>query len=228
MCTDMLIICDFDGTVTARDTNSALARRFAPDAYAQLEGRLASRDLTLREVLAAEFEGIDIGLQAVLSVALTIPFRPGFTELLDAVERDGSSFVLLSSGFREIIEPMLAREGHLGRVELVANSITLDENGGHITWRDQPACELCGEPCKRSDVGRLADRHRATDGNGDDRIVFIGDGFSDRCGAESADRVLARDSLASYLDDRSIHYEPWQDFVDVRQILGLAPAGLAR
>jgi 2-hydroxy-3-keto-5-methylthiopentenyl-1-phosphate phosphatase len=218
MRSSMLIICDFDGTVTARDTNSTLARRFAPDAYADLEGRLASRELTLRQVLSAEFEHVSAPLDHVVDEALKIPFRDGFAQFLDAADASGARVVLLSSGFHELIEPMLAREGLGGRVPLLANRISFDGRGGRVTWRELPTCELCAEPCKRHDVARLRHQHA---GSGNDPVVFVGDGFSDRCGAESADRVLARDSLASYLDERGHPFEPWDDFDDVARMLGL-------
>jgi 2-hydroxy-3-keto-5-methylthiopentenyl-1-phosphate phosphatase len=213
----MLIICDFDGTVTARDTNSALARRFAPEAYANVEGLLASRELTLREVLAAEFEQVTVGLEAVLEVACSIPFRAGFAELLKAAEQHAHHVVLLSSGFHEVIEPMLEVNGFAGRVPLVANRISFGADGGHITWRDLPECDLCGEPCKRHDVAQL----RGAYGLSTDTVVFVGDGFSDRCGAEAADRIFARDSLARYLDGEGAAYEQWDDFFDVIDALGL-------
>ncbi len=212
----MLIICDFDGTVTSRDTNSALARRFAPDAYAGLEGKLAARELTLREVLTAEFEGITAGIDALLAQATRIPLRAGFGEFVEAAERDGHELVLLSSGFREIIEPILAANDLAGRVPLVANSIALDESGGAIEWRELPECDLCGEPCKRFDVTELRDR------TGAQAVVFVGDGLSDRCGAEAADRIFARDSLARYLDERSVTHDGWDDFHDVARALGIS------
>jgi len=214
----MLIICDFDGTVTASDTNSALARRFAPERYAGLEGKLASRELTLREVLTAEFEGITAGVDAVVEEALRIPFRPGFERLLDVADARGWQVVLLSSGFRELIEPMLERGGVAGRIPLLANSITLDERGGSIAWRPLPDCELCGEPCKRHDVARLRSAYAP-----DAPVVFVGDGLSDRCGAETADIVFARDSLARYLDDRGLPFRGWNDFEEVVAVLETRP-----
>ena len=56
------------------------------------------------------------------------------------------------------------------------------------------ACPVCGEPCKRSDVAGLDD------------FVYVGDGFSDRCVAQAATRVFARDGLAEYLDARGVPY----------------------
>jgi 2-hydroxy-3-keto-5-methylthiopentenyl-1-phosphate phosphatase len=212
----MLIICDFDGTVTARDTNSALAGRYAPETFRSLEGKLGRRELTLREVLTTEFRAVTAPLEELVEVALEISFRAGFDRFLDGAEAAGHQIVLLSSGFHEIIEPMLERDGHAGRVPLIANRIRVDGSGGTIIWRELPTCELCGEACKRSDVARLARAHPQGS------VVFVGDGFSDRCGAEAADRVFARDSLARYLDERHAPYEAWDDFHDVARALHLA------
>ncbi len=62
------------------------------------------------------------------------------------------------------------------------------------------------EPCKR---GSLAGSP----------YVYVGDGYSDRCAALAAERVFARDSLASYLDDRGVRYEPFGDLRDVAAAL---------
>jgi len=50
-------------------------------------------------------------------------------------------------------------------------------------------------------------------------VVYIGDGYSDRCAAESADRVFARRGLARWLDERGIPFEPFDDFHDVARAL---------
>ena len=62
---------------------------------------------------------------------------------------------------------------------------------------------MCGEPCKRADVVAL------------DGFVYVGDGYSDRCVAEAAKRVFARDGLAKYLAERGVEFEPFTDFVDL-------------
>src|SRR6478735_3566330 len=96
----MLIVCDFDGTLTARDTNSQLAVRFASERYAALEGKLARREISVRETLAGEFEGLRAPLADLVEAALEIPIRPGFRELVDATRAAGGEFVLMSTGFR--------------------------------------------------------------------------------------------------------------------------------
>jgi len=43
----------------------------------------------------------------------------------------------------------------------------------------------------------------------------VGDGYSDRCAAEDADLVFARRGLASYLAERGVGFEPFDDFFQV-------------
>jgi 2-hydroxy-3-keto-5-methylthiopentenyl-1-phosphate phosphatase len=210
-----LIVCDFDGTVTARDTNSYLANTFAPAEQASLEGKLFSRELSLREVLSAQHGAITVGSDAVVEACLTIPLRPGFAELLEGARARGDRFVLLSSGFRQLIEPMLAHAGFEG-VELVSNDLHYTEAGGSVTWRELPLCSICDEQCKRHDVALLRDQGEY------DEVVFIGDGFSDRCGAEEADRIfaLAGGALEDDLRERGRAFEQFRSLEDVASSLG--------
>lgn len=211
----MLILCDFDGTVTERDTNSFLSRRFSPDAFDAWEGKLAGRDASLRDVLAAELGGMTAGHDVIVSTAVEeIPLRAGFASFLDDAADHGDEVVLLSAGFRQIIEPMLHHAGVGDRVQLIANDVRFTASGGVITWRDLPVCAMCGEPCKRGDVERLS-RARARE-----RVVFIGDGYSDRCGAEAADEIISRAFLSTYLADRNVPFHAFDDFHDVARILG--------
>jgi 2-hydroxy-3-keto-5-methylthiopentenyl-1-phosphate phosphatase len=53
----------------------------------------------------------------------------------------------------------------------------------------------------------------------DDEIVYIGDGYSDRCAAEASDRVFATKGLARYLDERGFTYERFDDFHSIAESL---------
>lgn len=219
----MLVVCDFDGTVTVRDTNSHLAGRFAPEAQQALEGRLAAREMTVREVLAAQLGAMDQGADAIIGEAATLPVRDGFGELVASVRAQGGEMVLVSGGFRQVIEAQLAAHGIDGLVPLLASDIAFTADGGRVTWRDLPVCDVCGEECKRHDVVRL--REGALHGRRFARVVFVGDGYSDRCGADIADEIFAvRDgALAADLDRQGIAWTPFETFHDVRRALA-APA----
>jgi 2-hydroxy-3-keto-5-methylthiopentenyl-1-phosphate phosphatase len=126
--------------------------------------------------------------------------RAGFAELAEAHDP-----LIVSSGFRELIEPILEREGL--ELELVANEVDARPDGWRARFRESESCAVCGQPCKRADL------------SSQDGFVYVGDGYSDRCVALAADRVFARDGLARYLDSRGVAYEGFEDFYDVARAL---------
>ena len=145
-------------------------------------------------------------------VRANIRIRAGFAE----IARRHSPLVV-SSGFHELIDPVLERES-LG-LEVRANRLDARPDGWRAIFRDDEACPVCGEPCKRSDVAGIGD------------FVYVGDGFSDRCVAQAAKRVFARDGLAEYLTERGVPYERYDDFYDVMGALGgaaVVPPGRSR
>jgi 2-hydroxy-3-keto-5-methylthiopentenyl-1-phosphate phosphatase len=125
--------------------------------------------------------------------------RPGFGELARRHRP-----LVLSSGFRELIEPLLARAGV--ELEVVANSIDPRPDGWRVRWNDDAPCPECGDLCKRRSLPP-------------GEVVYVGDGYSDRCAALAAGRVFARDDLAAYLDGLGMPYEPFEDLGDVARAL---------
>ncbi len=205
------VFLDFDGTITERDLLDAIAQSFGdPAVYAEVDAGLDEQRLTLHEVLRREFAPVRAPLGEVVDwVLANASIRPGFAELVRLAKERGWRLVVISSGFRELIEPVLEREGY-GDLELVSNSVEPDPAGWRVRFRDEQPCPVCGEPCKRSTVLALANGGRS---------VYVGDGFSDRCGAEACDVVFARRGLAAYLAERGVPFEPFDDFFQIARIL---------
>jgi 2-hydroxy-3-keto-5-methylthiopentenyl-1-phosphate phosphatase len=182
--------------VTERDTLDLVLSAFGdPEIYDHAEAELEARRMTLNEVIAAEFATVTAPLaEAVAYVVEHARVRPGFAELARARHP-----LIVSSGFHELIEPLLEREGVLGEVELRANRVEARPEGWRVIFRERESCDECGEPCKRGDLPK-------------GEVVYAGDGYSDYCAALAADRVYATGSLARYLDERDIAYEPLTDF----------------
>jgi 2-hydroxy-3-keto-5-methylthiopentenyl-1-phosphate phosphatase len=207
---DRTIVVDFDGTVTKTDLLDTIASRFGdPDVYQEVEDGLHEGRMSLREVITREFRPVRKPLEEVVRWELeTVELRPGFDELVGLARERGWRLVIVSSGFHELIEPILEREGL--DVELHANRVDPEPEGWIVDWRYDETCETCGESCKRSIVRRFG---------GDGEIVYIGDGYSDRCAAESSDRVFATRGLAAYLAERGADFEPFEDFHSVARSL---------
>ncbi len=208
--TGRTLVVDFDGTVTEQDLLDTIASRFGdPDVYQEVEDGLDEGRMPLREVITREFAPVTKPLEAIVAWELeNVRIRPGFRELVELAESKGWRFVIVSSGFHELLEPILEKERV--DVELHANRVEPRPDGWRVLWQYDESCDSCGESCKRSIVQELG---------GGDEIVYVGDGYSDRCAAEASDRVFATKGLARYLDERGIPYEPFDDFNDIARRL---------
>jgi 2,3-diketo-5-methylthio-1-phosphopentane phosphatase len=212
----MLLLLDFDGTLTDVDTLDLLVAEHAPAIWAEAEHALTSGSMTLNEVIAFEFEHVRSTLEdALATLRSRVTLRPGLPELIAFCRERFIDPVVISSGFCELIEPVLAWGGV--RLPVVAHSATFSAAGTTVAFLQRRICEVCGEQCKRMELDRLAVGRQ---------VAYVGDGWSDRCAAKAADVVFARASLAQHLADEGVPYVPFEDLADVREGLRsyLAPA----
>ena len=201
----MTLILDWDGTVTVDDTLILALREFGNwQVYLDAAAALARGEITLHEEIRRDAESIRTPIEEVVAWLVEhLELRPGFHELAETHRP-----VIVSSNFRQLIEPILAREGI--ELEVRANDVEWEPRGWRATFRNGEVCGTCGEPCKRADV-------ISADANGG--VVYVGDGYSDRCAAQAADRIFARDGLARYLDEQRVAYMPFDDLHDVARSL---------
>ena len=190
----MRVVVDWDGTVTETDGLHLVLLEFGDERiYDAAENRLG-RELTLHEVIAAEFASVRAPLEEVVAwVRENVRVRQGFVEFARSHRP-----LVVSSGFHELIEPVLEREGV--ELDVVANRLDARPEGWQVLFRSADSCSVCGEPCKRADVEALGE------------FAYFGDGFSDRCVALAASRVFARDGLADYLETCDVAFERFEDF----------------
>jgi 2-hydroxy-3-keto-5-methylthiopentenyl-1-phosphate phosphatase len=204
------LVVDFDGTVTKQDLLDTIASRFGdPAVYQEVEDGLDEGWMPLREVITREFRPVTSPLEDIVRWELeNVEIRAGFRELVRLAEERDWRVVIVSSGFHELIEPILEREGV--DVEVHANRVDARPDGWRVLWQYEDSCESCGESCKRSIVRKFA---------GDDELVYVGDGYSDRCAAEASDRIFATKGLGRYLDERGVSYERFDDFHQIAERL---------
>lgn len=197
----MQLVVDWDGTVTEGEGLHLVLLEFGDERiFEEAETRLG-RELTLHDVIALEFQTVRAPLEQVVAwVCDNVRLRDGFAAF--ARERRP---LIVSSGFHELIEPVLEREGL--ELDVSANQLDARPDGWRVLFRNAEPCPVCGEPCKRSDVAGL------------DGFVYVGDGFSDRCVSLAASRVLARDGLAEYLTAQGVPFETFGDFYEVERLL---------
>ena len=195
----MQVILDWDGTAAVDDTLIVALHEFGDwEVYREAAEALRREEITLHEEIARDASSIRTPLEDVQRwLVENIQLRPGFHEL---VERYPTTIV--SSNFRQLIEPVLERERV--QLEVRANEVEWHPDGWRASFIHDDACGTCGEPCKRA---AMPERNGS--------VVYVGDGYSDRCAAQLADRIFARAGLARYLDEHGIAYEPFETLNDV-------------
>jgi 2-hydroxy-3-keto-5-methylthiopentenyl-1-phosphate phosphatase len=193
------VVLDYDGTVTESDLLDRIAKEFGdPAVYQEVEDGLDEGRMPLREVITREFAPVTASLDEVVTWVLEhARIRPGFADFVQGARAGGWEIHIVSSGFHELIEPVLERE----RVDVAvhANRVDARPDGWIVEWRYPDDCDECGESCKRSLLPP-------------GEVVYVGDGYSDRCAALAVDRVFATAGLARYLAARGVPFEPFSDF----------------
>jgi 2-hydroxy-3-keto-5-methylthiopentenyl-1-phosphate phosphatase len=194
------LVLDWDGTVTERDTVELVIERFGDIGTYRRTGALMGHRLSHDEALARSFATVRAPLDEVVRwVVDAVRVRPGFRELVERYRP-----LVVSSGLHELIDPVLARERV--DVEVLANGVDARRDGWRMLFRAAARCDHCGERCKRAALPA-------------GEVAYVGDGYSDRCAALAATRVFATGGLASYLDDRAVPYQPFDDLRDVLHAL---------
>jgi len=135
------LVLDWDGTVTVVDTLWLVLAEFGDaEVFRRVGEQLLAGRIGYRELMELEFATVrHVELPRVTAwLADNAAVRPGFHELVRRYDP-----LVLSSGFEELIRPLLAREGV--EVELVANRIDPRPGGWRVVWnRDEP-CDVCGD-----------------------------------------------------------------------------------
>ena len=155
------------------------------------------RTLTLHEVIELEFATVRTPLDEVTAwLVENVRVRPGFRELVERFHP-----LVVSSGFHELIEPVLAREG---------------VRGGAAREPARPAARRLARAVARR--VRLPGVRRAVQARLCRRTARSSTSATATRTAASRwrpTRVFARDGLAEYLDEQGVSYERFETLSDV-------------
>ncbi|MBM4329137.1 MAG: HAD family hydrolase [Deltaproteobacteria bacterium] len=208
-----LILCDFDGTVSIRDTVNRLVRDHVYSAEWRhhvkryLRGEIGSRGVY--EAVAPLMRMTERDLEEfVRRFALLDPHFPAF---LDWARSKGIDVKIVSDGFDGTIRTLFRDHGIDG-LDVFANALILEPNGQvHMASpHADPECGVCGT-CKLGVLKQFRPQY--------DKIILIGDGESDRHVASHADLVIGLKDLFVYCARESLPSIRADGFRDVPLLL---------
>ncbi len=209
----ILILCDFDGTISVKDTVNNLIRRHATsnDWMIHVEkyqrGELGSAGVyrAIEPMLKIDQKDLD------LFVLEHAQIDPSFDYFLKWTSERGIDVKVISDGFDATINTLF-RNHDIKGLDILANSLSFNGHGKvrlgspHLN----PECGLCGT-CKVKIIRNMRQYY--------DHIILIGDGESDRHAAEEADAVLALKDLFIYCAKAGIPALYTRDFKEVPGLL---------
>lgn len=216
----VLVVSDFDGTITIKDTNDEIERVFGNEENEAIRARYLEGEIGIREAMALHHEQIKLTeAEYTRFIAENIEVDPGYSDFQRRLAAAGVPLVIVSGGNLRAVEIVL--RGHKLEVPTVfANQFSFqgrDIRMDFYHWDIE--CDQSYGPC-----GNCKARHLGALGEKYDKVVFIGDGFTDRCAARLADYVFAKDRLAAYCTEEGIPHTVFRDFYDISGQL-FSPAG---
>lgn len=207
----LVILCDFDGTITHQDTTDTLLGHFGMSGYEEFEeawkaGKIGSR-ICMREQIAllnmspaeldACLEQIEIDSTFKLFAATAASF--------------GIPLYIVSDGLDYVIHQILQRNG-IADIPVYANHLSFQgERGWQLDFPyASPDCE--------KDSGHCKCRHVSAPCTLAPQILYIGDGTSDFCVSNRVSHVFAKNKLISYCLEYGISHTPIRHFDDAQSL----------
>ena len=204
------LVVDFDGTIAVNDVGNELCERFAPAVWREIGARWLRQEISLPDAQRQMWALVQAEPEAWQSALREVgTLRSGWEVLLTHAQRSGWRLVLASGGFDDYIRALLGSA--LDRFQ--------EQFFNHMEWREgrpvvsfphieRLGCAACAV-CK----GRICAQYRQRGY----RVVFVGDGSSDRCVLGHADRIFAvRDSLlAQWCEAHGASFAEFDTFHEV-------------
>ena len=210
------IFTDFDGTITEIDSLNMVLDEFAVSDWRPIEDKVTSHEISEKEALQAEFDLVNTSLNdAIEFLNKNAIIDPTFKKFAEWCKSNSIELIVLSGGFREFIHPIFNKFG-INNLEIHSNSLNVNNNSWKVVQSELPKINYLCNHCK---TNHLVEARRQGF-----KTVYIGDGNTDRCPAENADIIFAKNSLADYLRNKNKKFYEYQNFNEIQKILITMPS----
>ena len=202
----LAVICDFDGTITSIDVGHQVYSRFGDERWREINQRWRRGEISSKDCLIGEYSFIDADEQEVMEHVLEMEIDTGFIDLVKTCKNNDVPIAIASDGFDFYIHALLEKYG-LSDIEVFCNNLAFNGRKVELSFPlYKKGCGVCGN-CKKLHVQKFKNDCR--------KIIYIGDGLSDRFAARASDVIFAKGELMQYLMDNSVEFIKLIDLGDV-------------
>lgn len=201
-----LIQCDFDGTITEKDTSF-----FLLDAFAQGDWRHVLRDYKEHRITVGEFNAKAFAMVKEDETTLLeelkggVKVRSGFQEFVDYCQKKGFRLAIVSNGLEFYIKAVLKDLG-LDSIEVHAAQASFHPEGMKV--------EYIGPDGRKSD-DRFKEAYIKSFLKLGYRVIYVGNGDSDFAPARHAYYVFATSELLAYCRENDLKHKRFENFFDI-------------
>jgi 2-hydroxy-3-keto-5-methylthiopentenyl-1-phosphate phosphatase len=210
----IVVICDFDGTISRKDVNYSIFRYFGGDRAQAVEDKYWNSEIGLRESLKTQYEIIGIDEKAFEKYVMdNMEMDESFFDFCDFARNSGIEVIIISGGFINYIRMLFNKHGRPMDIQILSNELKLKDGILVPAYGSVPECIKHYGPCGICKLQHILMYKR------EHKVIYVGDGHTDRCAAESADLVFAKDNLEKFCRENSIKYVHYNSFRDVEEHL---------
>lgn len=212
------VFVDFDGTVTKEDVGNAFFRRYAGQSrYDALLVEYKAERMSARQCFREGISAIGrVNREEAAGFVRDCAIDPHFASFVSFCRDHDIGLTIVSDGLSFYINEILDQHG-MADVQVFSNVLEFGPAGHdglsaldiRFPYADVE-CQRCA-CCKRNMI--------VTHAGEDDIIIYVGEGYSDRCPVQYADIVFAKDQLQTFCQQKNISYFLYESFRDVTERL---------
>jgi len=208
---DILILCDFDGTVCNVDMGNEVLNRFTGEGWEEIDQAYCSGDIGSRDAYSQVAPLFTGGREELLEfVRRRGGLDPYFPAFYAYCLESGLDLKIVSDGLDIYIDAIL-RKYNLEDIEYFTNLATFRDGRLSIEFPQMnKECEKCGT-CKNGILNRFRPDYES--------IIYIGDGHSDFCPSKDADLVFAKGILHKKCVENGRFCEYYENFQDIHDYI---------
>ena len=214
----MRIICDFDGTISRRDTTDLVLEHLADPSWRSIEDDWLAGRISAAQCMRAQIALIGGSSEDLEDLLDTVELDSGFLTFVAWCEARAVPVSIVSDGVDRFILRILRRHG-LEHIAVISNRLVGEAGawGLEQPW-GREGCAAGSGVCKCAAIGVWSGDIAA------DATIYVGDGRSDFCISSRVDLLFAKSALAEYAAARGQAFIPFETFDDVTRALALRTA----
>lgn len=210
----MIILCDFDKTITLKDSTDEMVRLYNEEKLHDIMRRFRAKEINIKTYLSETLSlvGEITPDEFFRNMGKDLEIDPYFKEFMEK----RYEFIIVSAGTEENIDAVFSKNNiNIEQNKIYANTLNFSENGITVNFIYDANCGFCGV-CKKKILGKYREKYN--------KIVYIGDGSSDICAAREADVVFARrgERLAKIFEEENrpvIIYDSFKDVIEGLELI---------